>query len=257
MKASKDVFATEADLCAAFIAWVRRSAGKFNFGVKTPVWIPYPETAGWDILLVGADGTQIGIQAKLRFNLKVLDQTIPDVWSAWNDEGPDYRAILVPSGDSSAENICGAMGVTLFCARSHWERGVVEFTPLLDMDTWRGWHFWNPVRRHQLPQFVPDVVAGASGPVQLTKWKIAALRIAARLELHGFVTRWDFKQIGIDIRRWVGPSGWLRAGAEPGQFVAASAMPFAAQHPGVYPQVLAEEREELKRRADLLAEVQT
>lgn len=260
MKGTKDLFATEADLCAAFTAWAQRSSGEYDFGVQTPKWTPYAETEGWDILLVGSDGAQIGIQAKLKFNLKVLDQTVPDCWSAWHQTGPDYRAVLVPEA-SGYERLCAALGIVMFyCSGPHYGRnpGGFDFAPGLNLERGNGgWHYWNPEKRHPLPRFVPDVVAGASGPVQLTKWKIAALRIVARLEIHGYVTRRDFREVLVDIRRWIGPNGWLCAGAVPGQFVAAAEMPFAAQHPGVYPQVLAEEREELKRRADLLAEVQT
>lgn len=248
-RSSTHKFDTEADLCAAFIAWVRASAGEFSHGIKCPKWVPYAETAGWDILLVGADGTQIGVQAKLRFNLKVLDQTIPDGWDAWRGEGPDYRAVLVPEACSTADNICSALGLTLFRQISHnyWD-GRIEFTPGLNMEHWNGgWHYVNPERRHPLPEFVPDVAAGASGPVQLTKWKIAALRVVARLELQGYVTRQDFREVGIDIRRWVGPGGWLLPGTVAGRFVAGPGLQFSAQHPDVYPQVLEAERGKLLR----------
>lgn len=231
------------------------SAGKFNYGIQCPKWTPYAETAGWDILLVGADGTQIGVQAKLRFNLKVLDQTIPDTWHAWRGEGPDYRSVLVPDADSSAEHLCAALGLTLFRpgGRNYGfdDRYGIEFVPGLSMEHHNGgWHYWNPERRHPLPEFVPDVVAGASGPVQLTKWKIAALRVVARIELQGHVTRQDFREIGIDIRRWIGPGGWLQPKVcqYPGQFVAGPSMSFAAQHPDVYPQVLEAERVKLAPR---------
>lgn len=260
---SEPKFATEADLCAAFIAWVQGSAGEFNHGIQCPKWTPYAETAGWDILLVGADGTQIGVQAKLRFNLKVLDQTIPGGWDAWRGEGPDYRAVLVPTTDSSAEHLCSALGLTLFRpgGRNYGgfdHRHSIDFVPGLNMEHWNGgWHYWNPERRHPLPEFVPDVVAGASGPVQLTKWKIAALRVVARLELRGFVTRQDFREVSIDIRRWVGPGGWLIPGAVPGQFIAGPSLNFVAQHPDVYPQVRESERVKLAKAAGapLFAEV--
>ena len=101
MKAA--TYSTEAELCADFITWV-----------KSPVWTPYAETAGWDILLVAADGTQIGVQAKLRINLKVIAQSIPDRWSHWHDSGPDFRAVLVPGRDDTAEQICAALGLGLF-----------------------------------------------------------------------------------------------------------------------------------------------
>ena len=54
-------FAKESDLCAAFLASLPEG------------WTAYPETAGFDILLGReVDGFQIGIQAKLRLNAKVI-----------------------------------------------------------------------------------------------------------------------------------------------------------------------------------------
>jgi hypothetical protein len=106
-----------------------------------------------------------------------------------------------------------------------------------------GWHYWSPRKRCELPDFVPDVVAGASGPVQLTKWKVQALRLVARLEIRGHVTRQDFRTLGIDPRRWLGPQGWLQADPErPGEFTRGDALDFDRQHPTVYAQVLAETR---------------
>ena len=95
---------------------------------------------------------------------------------------------------------------------------------------------------------VPDVIAGASGPVQLTKWKVAALRIIARMDLRGFVTRQDFREIQIDPRRWTGPGGWSIPGAVPGQFARGPKLDFDRQHPVVYAAVLAEERKKFEKR---------
>ncbi|MCY1166653.1 hypothetical protein D9M73_66020 [compost metagenome] len=233
------LFETEAALCAAFLVWVKAEGGKVKYGSRTPVWTPYAETAGWDILLVAEDGTQIGVQAKQKFNMKVLSQCLPDRWSSWNDRGPDYRAVLVPDLDRSHADICAALGLMLITGKRGYG-GDPEFTPGLDMEHCEGWHYWNQARRCDLPEFVPDVPAGASGPVQLTKWKIAALRVAATLQVRGHVTRQDFKEIGIDHRRWVGPGDWIKPGDVPGQYVRGSGLNFDTQHPDVYAQVLAE-----------------
>jgi len=54
-------FATEADLCAAFLACVPAT------------WQAYPESCGFDIVLAHKEtGAQIGIEAKLTLNAKVL-----------------------------------------------------------------------------------------------------------------------------------------------------------------------------------------
>lgn len=48
MKPKKEaMFKTEAELCAAFIEWAKKD------------WTCYPETAGWDILLVDKYGLQM------------------------------------------------------------------------------------------------------------------------------------------------------------------------------------------------------
>lgn len=243
------MFDTEADLCAAFIRWVDGQAGRSSRNGTVARWTCYAETAGWDILLVAPDGTQIGVQAKLRFNMKVLQQTVHDgCFGAWRDNGPDFRAILIPQRDVDAMELCGALGITLFApagfAGYDDDRNLLpEFGPGLDGEVFGGWHYWSPRKRCELPEFVPDVVAGASGPVQLTKWKVQALRICARLEIRGHVTRQDFRVLGIDPRRWLGPQGWLVADpARPGEFTRADGLDFDRQHPTVYAQVLAEQR---------------
>lgn len=48
----EQIFKTEAELCLAF-SEVATAAG----------WTVYPETGGWDQLLVNAAGEQIGVQA--------------------------------------------------------------------------------------------------------------------------------------------------------------------------------------------------
>lgn len=222
-------FKTEAALCAAFMNWA-----------KTQGWTPYPETSGWDVLLVGGDGTQIGVQAKLRFNMGVLRQVVPDQFEAWQKEGPDFRAVLVPSGQGE-EKICGALGITVITAYSDGS----AFFPRLDERSGLTWHYWNPEKRHALPRYVPDVPAGASAPVQLTRWKVAALQVTAVLELRGHVTRADFRRYGIDPRRWINDNAWLVAGSAPGQFVRGPNLAFDKQHPDVYPQVLADVRADL------------
>lgn len=250
-------YASEAELCADFIAWMKATAGKVGrWGVTTPNWTAYAETAGWDILLVAEDGTQIGVQAKLRFNLKVLQQAVPDAWEAWHRSGPDYRAVLVPELDHAYANLCSALGLVMFAPRGRFageEHAPTQFSPGLDMDQgWNGmgWHYWSPEKRCELPAYVPDVVAGASGPVQLTKWKVAALQIVALLKLRGYVTRADFRELGIDPRRWTGPGGWVVPGAAPGQWIRGNKLDFDRQHPEVFAQVLVDVEGRLKARGE-------
>ena len=58
---------------------------------KNNNWIVYPEQGGWDILLI-RNNIQVGIQAKLRPNIKLLSQSFP---LTERETGPHYRAIAV------------------------------------------------------------------------------------------------------------------------------------------------------------------
>lgn len=244
-------YATEQALCADFIEWVKAESGVTRYGRTEPRWTCYAETAGWDILLVAEDGTQIGVQAKLKFNMKVLQQCLPDTWDHWHDRGPDYRAVLVPEWSSDDARICNALGLALI-GHNGGNSGKPHFRPgLLMNECGGGWHYWNPLKREKLPEFVPDVPAGASGPIQLTQWKVAALRITATLAVRGFVTRQDFKEYHLDPRRWTGPGGWLVARSDrmqhAGQYVRGPSLDFDTQHPMVYLQVLDEVRAKLEK----------
>lgn len=240
-------YATEAALCADFLEWVKQPQ---RFARDDDVrWTAYAETAGWDILLVAQDGTQIGIQAKLKFNMKVLSQSLPDRFNDWHANGPDYRAVLVAEWDSDHERICNALGLALIGGSGNGWRHP-EFRPgLLQNECGGGWHYWSPQQRENLPEYVPDVPAGDSAPLRLTQWKIAALRVVATLEVRGFVTREDFRTHAIDSRRWTGPGGWLVPRSDRmqdrGQYVRGPGLDFDRQHPDVYAQVLEEVRAKL------------
>lgn len=220
-------------MCAAFMDDARKWG-----------WTPYAETASYDILLVAGDGTQIGVHGKLKFNMLVLAQAIGDHWQAWRPEGPDFRAVL--TGQGAHEAICAALGLrpiyrygnqgySCIQHRSRWS------VCLQCSDGWRTWHYWNPEKRCPLPEYVPDVLAGDSAPVQLTDWKIRAMKVAATGEVRGYVTRADFKRYSVDPRRWNDSDWMVPVEGQPGAFKVTAN--FAKQHPKVYPQIVADIRE--------------
>jgi hypothetical protein len=67
-------FESEAALCEAYVTAI--STGHYKQGKG---WTIYPETSGWDLLLVRGDGVQIGIEAKLALNPLVVSQALPGV----------------------------------------------------------------------------------------------------------------------------------------------------------------------------------
>jgi hypothetical protein len=234
MAAKPKPFATEVDLCAAFL------------GALPAGWTAYNETAGWDILLVrDADGFQIGIQAKLKFNLAVLHQAIEAATGRYSQEaGPDCRAVLIPEGEGGL----GALGAYLCLTviemrgttRKHWQSA---FEPELpdDKNGWRErWFELAPMRREKLPAYIPDCKAGDKAPLQLTEWKIKALKLAVLLERNGSVTREDFRHLDLDHRRWLSGQ-WLTLDFATNRWVKGQHYPdFAAQHPRNFAEISAD-----------------
>jgi hypothetical protein len=216
---------SEADLCAVFIGWASRDG-----------WTAYAETHGWDIVLAKS-GIQFGIQAKLRFTPTLLRQVMP-VDDYGDVTGPHHRGILIPKLDSEIDIAMRACGVVAF---SPYPR-CGSFSPSLDAAIERG--EWPTEKRLSLPDYVPDTIAGSSSPVQLTKWKISALRICAHIEIHGSITSKQIRQTyGVDARRWIGPFGWLLPkmdGEAIVGYVAGPKLKFAKQHPIVFEQIKSE-----------------
>ncbi len=225
----KALFINEADLCASFISYLPDG------------WTAYPETQGFDILLSReADGLQIGIEAKMTLNAKVLLQAVEGLHSTYNEgEGPDHRAALVPHGTAGADlaRLALKLGVTVIeCKNERLREAEIEskvarygytreqalkwlghdfrpFSPDLPvMPTaydWRnGWKDLLPTKRLDLPEYVPDVTAGASAPMQLSPWKIKAIKIFVLLERRGYVTGMDFIELEIN-RQYFVQNEWI------------------------------------------------
>ena len=226
-------FETEEALCAAFAAWAR-----------TQGFTVYPETAGWDMLLVTDEGHQLGIEAKLALNLKVISQALGSLYSS-TAIGPDYRGILAPSSDSAVCAVMAHCGVAVFTPH-YFHGGIWQFRREGEYEF--ELHDWNPAKRCELPEFIPDVPAGVPAPRPLSPWKIGALRVMALLELQGFVTREEVRRCKNDPRRWCAGDGWLSPLGN-GRWGPGTAPRFDQQHPEVYAQILAETRTKLERAA--------
>lgn len=233
-------YKTEADLCAHFIRLLPEG------------WTAYPETAGWDILLSrNEDGFQIGVEAKLTLNAKVISQALERYAQYGRDYGPDCRAVLVPAGKShDFDLIATYLGIVIIRLKPD-DRYYPARPPLPLAPSKRGsefshrdWHEWWPTERYALPAYIPDVAAGKPSPVSLTEWKIKALKVCAIIDRNGFVTKADFVGLRLDYRRWMTPGAeWLKVSEVvdgigryvPGQYF----RDFRAHHPTVYEQIKA------------------
>lgn len=242
---AKDFFKTEAELCAAY----QESAASEG-------WIIYPETAGFDLLLVRADtGHQLGIEAKLSLNAKVCEQIIPSQWTN-ADVGPDWRAVLVPEigGAHGLRQMLEILGVMVFCPREgagRYDGTTGQYTRRWDFPVAgnrydAAWHDWNPKKRCELPEIIPRVAAGVPAPIQLTPWKIGALKVLAILKVDGCVTRDEVRACGVDPRRFCAADGWL-APAGDGKWTRGRMPAFDEQHPEAFTELLTKAR--AKRQA--------
>lgn len=253
-------FESEAELVAAFVADVQAQNERFerhNAGCapgqrRRPIWTVYPETAGWDLLLVDSSGVQIGIEAKLSLNAKVICQALPDHrWS--NEAGPDYRAVLVPSDkvQGNMHPIAAAVGLTILTVRREagWRDRVdvwvrPQMLPDESGDSWslNDWFSWLPAKRCSLPDYVPDVQGGKPAPVALTAWKVKAIKLMILLDRRGGVTRADMKHLGISPTRWTDAyNGFLTPDRIKGQYVRCARTPdLRAQHPTNWQQIEAD-----------------
>lgn len=234
------LYDTEAQMCAQFTAMVTAKG-----------WVVYPETAGFDMLVVSKKtGTQIGIEAKLALNTKVLAQAAESARTYQADwPGPDFRAVLVPrefkASHSELVSLALALGITILRIEPPAKHGPKHgyLDPGMPHETegrsWEQDHWFPrfPAKRCPLPEVVPDCAAGASAPTQLTPWKIAAIKLVIVLEKRGYLVRKDFKDLSVSPSRWLdGQYGYLNRGAE--GWVAGPNLPdFRAQHPRNFPEL--------------------
>lgn len=255
MTRSRYNFAKESDLCSTFISLLPEE------------WTAYPETGGFDILLVrDADGFQIGVEAKLKLNAKVICQAAESTSTYQiTAPGPDCRAVLIPEGvTTDLAALCPRLALTVISVRYDsfvaecLKRNPFSFHPRLPEidDRWltRDWYELCPASRLKLPDWVPDVSAGESAPVTLTQWKIRAIKIAITLEKQGYITRQDFAFFEISMSRWT-QMRWIVPGDTKGRWVAGRMPDFRAQHPVNFAQIEADH--EKWRQETLLTPPQT
>lgn len=186
---------TEVELCAEFMAWARGEGHRC-----------YPEWAGWDILVETSDGLQVGVEAKLRGNFKVLAQAIAPRETL---RGPDFHAVLVPKASSDFKAVARELRIWVI----DWSRKP-QFNEMMSRRR-RPLPFdyagispmrWRHHERHEAPPVEElEKPAGLPSPSGLTWWKVRAIKLCLRLESQGYITSRDFKEFGISARAtWIG-----------------------------------------------------
>lgn len=245
---------TERQLCDWFMG-VANSSG----------WTCYPETV-FDILVVhDKTGYQIGIEAKMALNAKVLLQTI----SGYQVEGvgPDFLAVLVPeskcqkhlselakhlnitvikcfgkphnemSYPDEMRNFFTVDGVML-PVFSPWPPDIIQHMHDENISKWmidQNWFDLAPDIQVNLPEYVPKVCAGDKSPIKLTAWKIQAIKALIVLEKRGHITPADFRKLNLSMSQW--RNGWLVKGNIRGQWIAGDLPDFKYQLPANYQEI--------------------
>lgn len=201
-----EAFVSEAALCDALAAAVR-AAG----------WRWYPETSGWDAIAVLPDETQVGVQAKLRANVDVLAQCIPDPAARTHPRlrpGVDVRAVLVPDAEPAFRRLATALRVVVLRGRvvrgddSEW----YGYDGVRQAETVSGASYLARVvadaprheysQREWLPPFEPDLPAGVPSPRSVTPWRLAAARLCAEIRAGLTPTAKDLAERGMALSRW-------------------------------------------------------
>lgn len=238
---ARKLFATEVELCAAFISWAEKNGATC-----------FPEWKGWDILVVLPSGQQIGVQAKLSCNDQVMLQALPGDLDLIK-QGPDFRAILVPSVGPPRGSITHRLGLIVFEPKMEWSPGCLgyglssersflgSFSPAFEFTEY--WLDWNPESRLKLPETATDSIAGSPSPVTLTLWKLKAISLVAELEVLGRVHRSRVLELGLSMTIWT-QRRWLKPAGERGYWVRGETCPsFETQHPSAYASALRRARE--------------
>ncbi|SDR10230.1 hypothetical protein [Pseudovibrio sp. Tun.PSC04-5.I4] len=217
----KAQFQTEHEMCSRFLENLPEG------------WTAYPEWQNWDIVLVrDSDGFQIGIEAKLRLNAKVVTQAAERSYQV-DKPGPDCRAVLIPEGyTNDFAVVCSLLNLQIITMRDKLENPRYDrdwFLPELpDPDRFSYNYFpeFYPVSRLPLPEVVPTVEAGKPCPVRLTDWKLKAMKLSILLEKYGFVTRRTFKALSLSPTLFLYENNhWMKRGSTRGQWQKACDFP--------------------------------
>ena len=241
------LFNTEAELVEAFVDHIA------GYAKQRPdrAWTAYPESCGFDLVLhQPSTDIQVGIEAKLTLNAKVLCQILPgDSYSYSDRPGPDYRAVLVGSCQAGLGTIAAHLGITVLHIenRPGWsyrkQKQEWHVTPHLPDEAHYfsvgGWCNWLPARKLSLPEYVPDVAAGKPSPVALTDWKIRAIKLMIILDRDGFITRRHIAALKMSATIWTARFGHLARG-EKGYVRYERTPDLRAQHPVNYAQIEAD-----------------
>jgi hypothetical protein len=222
------MFITEKELCDCFSEYAK------SYG-----WVVYPENGNWDLLLV-RNKIQIGVQSKLKPNMKVITQTIPD---NYNEEGPHYRAVLISNKNkksfrhASNKNkksfryisnksfrhasdefikLCQYLKILIFVKNSyrniwldsdHNKYKIRKFYDNINFKHYR----WKTKKLVWVPPYIPNLEAGVRSPKKVSKYKVLVCRLELLEYEKGWICRDDVIKESSKLDMKINPSSILSA----------------------------------------------
>jgi hypothetical protein len=226
---SRPVPESEVQLCEQFIEVLSRAG-----------FVIYPEVGDWDIVALGLDNEQLGIQAKMRPNINVLYQAIRRPYN-----GPRYRSVLVPKATKEFIHVAKNLGLYVFTAKFMNFVTMPRYTNLVKLGGFKRWEstpLW-------LPPVPSSEKAGVSSPRQLTRWRIQAIRLCLRLFENGRISSKDFDEFGISKHVWVS-NRWIKPYGKEGRYKTYVQADGGSRLPIVGFETIAEQIKEIDKRKE-------
>jgi hypothetical protein len=202
----KNPYKTENELCNVLIDYARLNG-----------WKVYPETSGFDILLV--KDIQMGIQAKLKANIDVLAQVVK-----YDNASPHLKAILVPIASKEFREIANALKIFVIeAATLSWNfntwKEVWTKEIKISLDSYNKKYLIMPKEECWIPDIEINVAAGIKSPKTITPWKIKAVLLCIKLRQFGFITSKDFKDEGLSMTIWKRKKWIIDSGSKNGNLI--------------------------------------
>lgn len=215
----KNPYGLENELCDVLIKHARSNG-----------WKVYPETSGWDLVLV--KDIQMGIQAKLKDNVDVLSQALAD--------GPHVKAVLVPRASLEFRTVANALGIFIIeglvrvkdtLGGEYWTKEIKT-----NLEEYNKKHLNNPKNLCWIPEMEINVPAGVKSPKSITKWKVKAIKMCFKLNKKGYLTSKDFQEAKLSITLW--KKKWLvDSGKKDGKLTKYVKNPNATLPDQLYPEI--------------------
>lgn len=189
-------YSLEKDLCDDFIYFIKKSS-----------WKVYAEQNNWDMIIVRGK-IQVGVQAKLIANNKVLIQTLPKL--PYTGIGPTYRIALIAGFTGRTPRARFETRKIFYSMARHFRVIVIDMSCRNKLMTGWDWNLgykggkrnlnlkhynWRPSELEWVPPFIPNFPAGVPSPKHVSKWNLSMLDLR-ELELErGWICLEDCRNI--------------------------------------------------------------